>query len=235
MKKNILVAKGMAMLMVCAMVVGNNGMVAHATEYDDGCVRSENEAGGYDGSSMDIGGGSSDSGSSGSSSSGGGSSDSGSSYSGGGSSDSGSSNSGNYSYDSGSGNSGSSNSSASYSAPAPKAAGSTASAGKETFRAVAKAGDGTYKVIHKGVEVATFHLMDTESKKAVSCTKVTLKKRDDGKYAINFEVADATGLTVGAPLDRTYLYSTLGISYVTIGDDNIVINIEEEAQAAATK
>lgn len=235
MKKNILVAKGMAMLMVCAMVVGNNGMVAHATEYDDGCVRSENEAGGYDGSSMDIGGGSSDSGSSGSSSSGGGSSDSGSSYSGGGSSDSGSSNSGNYSYDSGSGNSGSSNSSASYSAPAPKAAGSTASAGKETFRAVAKAGDGTYKVIHKGIDIATFTLMDTESKKAVSCTKVTLKKRDDGKYAINFEVADATGLTVGAPLDRTYLYSTLGISYVTIGDDNIVINIEEEAQAAATK
>lgn len=235
MKKNILI-KAMGMMMACAMVVGNTGIVAHAWESDDGCYHGNGlENGGGGSASLDIGGGSSDSGSSGSSSSGGGSSDSGSSYSGGGSSDSGSSNSGNYSYDSGSGNSGSSNSSASYSAPAPKAAGSTASAGKETFRAVAKAGDGTYKVIHKGVEVATFHLMDTESKKAVSCTKVTLKKRDDGKYAINFEVADATGLTVGAPLDRTYLYSTLGISYVTIGDDNIVIDIEAEAQAAATK
>lgn len=237
MKKNILI-KAMGMMMACALVVGNNGMIAHAAFNDDGCYagdgRESSDSNGG-GASLDIGGGSSsDSGSSGSSSSGGGSSDSGSSYSGGGSSDSGSSNSGNYSYDSGSGNSGSSNSSTSYSAPAPKAAGSTASAGKETFRAVAKAGDGTYKVIHKGVEVATFHLMDTESKKAVSCTKVTLKKRDDGKYAINFEVADATGLTVGAPLDRTYLYSTLGISYVTIGDV-IVIDIEAEAQAAATK
>lgn len=232
MKKNILI-KAMGMMMACALVVGNTGIVAHATEYDDGCVREDREPGG-DSGGMDIGGGSSNSGSSGSSSSGGGSSDSGSS-SGGSSSNSGSSDSGNYSYDGGSGNSGSNNSSASYSAPAPKAAGSTASAGKEQFRAVAKAGDGTYKVIHKGIDIATFTLMDTESKKAVSCTKVTLKKRDDGKYAINYEVADATGLTVGAPLDRTYLYSTLGISYVTIGDDNIVINIEEEAQAAATK
>lgn len=234
MKKNILI-KAMGMMMACALVVGNNGMVAHAYIADDGTKHSDNAPGGNSGTSVDIGGGSSDSGSSNSGSSGGGSSDSGSSYSGGSSSNSGSSDSGNYSYDGGSGNSGSNNSSASYSAPAPKAAGSTASAGKEQFRAVAKAGDGTYKVIHKGIDIATFTLMDTESKKAVSCTKVTLKKRDDGKYAINYEVADATGLTVGAPLDRTYLYSTLGISYVTIGDDNIVINIEEEAQAAATK
>lgn len=232
MKKNILI-KAMGMMMACALVVGNNGMVAHAYVADDGTVHEDREGESGFSTGNPIGGGSSDSGNSGSSSSGGGSSDSGSSHSGGSSSNSGSSDSGNYSYDGGSGNSG--DSGASYSAPAPKAAGSTASAGKETFRAVAKAGDGTYKVIHKGVEVATFHLMDTESKKAVSCTKVTLKKRDDGKYAINFEVADATGLTVGAPLDRTYLYSTLGISYVTIGDDNIVINIEEEAQAAATK
>lgn len=232
MKKKNLVVKGMAMVMACAMVMGNNGMVAHAYVGDDGLVRDDVAAGGSSASdgSDDIGGGSSNSGSSGSSSSGGGGSYSASSYddgvvrdtvaAGGSSASDGSDNIG---------------ASASYSAPAPKAAGSTASAGKETFRAVAKAGDGTYKVIHKGIDIATFTLMDTESKKAVSCTKVTLKKRDDGKYAINFEVADATGLTVGAPLDRTYLYSTLGISYVTIGDDNIVINIEEEAQAAATK
>lgn len=232
MKKNILI-KAMGMMMACALVVGNTCIVAHATEYDDGCVRSENEAGGNSGG-MDIGGGSSNSGSSGSSSSGGGSSDSGSSYSGGGSSNSGSSDSGNYSYDGGSGNSGSSNSSASYSAPAPKAIGSATSVtGKETFRAVAKAGDGTYKVIHKGVDIATFHLMKTD-KTAVSCTKVALKQRDDGKWAINYEVADATDLTVGAPLDRTYMYNTLGVSYVTI-NDAVIIDIEAEAQAAATK
>lgn len=215
MKKNILI-KAVGMMMACALVVGNNGMVAHAYIADDGTEHSDNAPGGGGSASLDIGGGSSDSGSSYSGSSGG-------------SSDSGSSDSGSYSYDGGSGNSGS----ASYSAPAPKAAGGTASAGKETFRAVAKAGDGTYKVTHKGVEIATFTLMDAD-KKAVSCTKVTLKKRDDGKYAINYEVADATGLTVGAPLDRTYLYSTLGISYVTIGD-TIIIDIEKEAQDATAK
>lgn len=217
MKKKNLVVKGMAMLMACAMVVGNNGMVAHAYFADDGTEHSDNAAGGGGSASLDIGGGSSDSGSSSSHDS----------Y------DDGCARSENEAGGGGSASLG--DSGASYSAPAPKAAGVSASAGKEAFRAIAKAGAGTYKVIHKGIDIATFTLMDTESKKAVSCTKVTLKKRDDGKYAINFEVADATGLTVGAPLDRTYLYSTLGISYVTIGDDNIVINIEEEAQAAATK
>ena len=115
---------------------------------------------------------------------------------------------------------------------APKAAGKAASAGKETFRAVAKAGAGTYKVTHKGVEIATFSLMDTD-KKAVSCTSVALKQREDKKYAIDFQVDDATGLTVGAPLDRTYMYSTLGVSYVTI-NDTVIIDIEAEV-AAATK
>lgn len=230
MKKKNLVVKGMAMLMACAMVVGNTGIVAHAYVADDGTVHSDNAAGGGGSASLDIGGSSSDSGSS---------NDSGSSY-GGGSSDS-----GNSSYDDGcarsenaAGGGGSAtlsdSASASYSAPAPKVAGSTASAGKETFRAVAKAGDGTYKVIHKGIDIATFTLMDTESKKAVSCTKVTLKKRDDGKYAINYEVADATGLTIGAPVDRTYMYTVLGVSYLTI-NDTIIADIESEAQAAATK
>ena len=132
--------------------------------------------------------------------------------------------------DIGSGNGGSS-STASYTAP--KAAGKAASAGKETFRAVAKAGAGTYKVTHKGVEIATFNLMDSD-KKAVSCTAVTLKQREDKKYAIDFQVDDATGLTVGAPLDRTYMYSTLGVSYVTINDE-IIIDIESESAAKTTK
>lgn len=231
MKKKNLVAKGMAMLMACAMVVGNTGIVAHAT--DDGAYHGDGrEPGGGGSASLDIGG---DSGSS--------SSGSGSSNSGGGSYNAPSYDDGAYHGDgreAGGGGSASldiggdsGSSTASYSAPAPKAAGSTASAGKETFRAVAKAGDGTYKVIHKGVDIATFHLMKTD-KTAVSCTKVALKQRDDGKWAINYEVADATDLTVGAPLDRTYMYNTLGVSYVTIGDV-IVIDIESEAQAAATK
>ena len=124
---------------------------------------------------------------------------------------------------------GGSSSAASYTAP--KAAGKAASAGKETFRAVAKAGAGTYKVTHKGMEIATFSLMDSD-KKAVSCTAVTLKQREDKKYAIDFQVDDATGLTVGAPLDRTYMFSTLGVSYVTI-NDTVIIDIEAEVAAAA--
>lgn len=230
MKKNILI-KAMGMMMACALVVGNNGMVAHAYVGDDGLVRDDVAAGGNDNSaSISIGGGSSDSGNSGSSSSGGGSSYSAPSYDDGYVRDNvaAGGNDNSASVDIGGG------STASYSAPAPKAVGSATSVtGKETFRAVAKAGDGTYKVIHKGVDIATFHLMKTD-KTAVSCTKVALKQRDDGKWAINYEVADATDLTVGAPLDRTYMYNTLGVSYVTI-NDTVIIDIEAEAQAAATK
>lgn len=211
MKTRSLVTKAMALLMASAMVMGNTGMVVHAS--DDGYSRSENEAGGGGSASLDIGGGSSDSGSSSSHDS----------Y------DDGCARSENEAGGGGSASLG--DSGASYSAPAPKAAGVSASAGKEAFRAIAKAGAGTYKVMHKGVEVATFHLMDAD-KKAVACTSVALKLRDDGKYAINYEVADATGLTVGAPVDRTYMYKTLGVSYVTINDD-VVIDIE--AESAVTK
>lgn len=226
MKKRIL-TKVITMAMACALVVGNTNLVAHAAT-DDGAYHNDsgqNNDRPSDGSDdIDLGGnsGSSNSGSS-SSSSGGSSSDSGSDYS----YDSASSDSGNYSYDSGS--NGGSSSAASYTAP--KAAGKAASAGKETFRAVAKAGAGTYKVTHKGVEIATFSLMDSD-KKAVSCTAVTLKQREDKKYAIDFQVDDATGLTVGAPVDRTYMFSTLGVSYVTI-NDTVVIDIEAEVAAAA--
>lgn len=232
MKKRIL-TKVITMAMACALVVGNTGLTVHAYT-DDGAYHGDDreDGGDYasDGSDDIGGGGSSNSGSSsssnsGSSGSGGSSSDSGSDYS----YDSASSDSGNYSYDSGS--NGGSSSTASYTAP--KAAGKAASAGKETFRAVAKAGAGTYKVTHKGVEIATFSLMDSD-KKAVSCTAVTLKQREDKKYAIDFQVDDATGLTVGAPLDRTYMYSTLGVSYVTINDE-IIIDIESESAAKTTK
>ena len=225
MKKRIL-TKVITMAMACALVVGNTGLTAHAYT-DDGAYHGDGRPGGdgNDGSApIDLGGsGSSSSSNSGSSSSGGSSSDSGSDYS----YDSTSSDSGNYSYDSGS--NGGSSSTASYTAP--KAAGKAASAGKETFRAVAKAGAGTYKVTHKGMEIATFSLMDSD-KKAVSCTAVALKQREDKKYAIDFQVDDATGLTVGAPVDRTYMFSTLGVSYVTI-NDTVIIDIEAEVAAAA--
>lgn len=136
------------------------------------------------------------------------------------------------SYDAGSSNATSSAPSAASSAAVRKAAGSnTGVTGKEQFRALAKSGAGTYKVTHCGKEIATFHLMDAD-KNAVSCTAVALKQREDKKWAINYEVADATGLTVGAPVDRTYMYKTLGVSYVTI-NDAVVIDIE--AEAAATK
>ena len=243
MKKKNLVAKGMAMLMACAMVVGNTGIVAHAWESDDGAYHGDGrEPGGGGSASLDIGG---DSGSS--------SSDSGSSNSGGGSYSAPSYDDGAYHGDgreAGGGGSASldiggdsGSSTASYSTPAPKAAGSTTSVtGKETFRALAKSGSGTYKVTHKGVEIATFTLMDAD-KKAVPCTAVALKQREDGKWAINFQVTekyaettkdtDTTGLTVGAPLDRTYMYNTLGVSYVTINDE-VIIDIEAEAAAAKT-
>ena len=222
MKKRIL-TKVITMAMACALVVGNTGLTAHAYT-DDGAYHGDDRENG--------GGGSSDWGNLGSSgnsgsSSGGSSSSNNDSYTddgayhgdgrengGGGSSDWTSSNGG-------------STSTASYTAP--KAAGKAASAGKETFRAVAKAGAGTYKVTHKGIEIATFTLMDSE-KNAVSCTKVALKQREDGKWAVNYEVADATGLTVGAPLDRTYMYNTLGVSYITI-NDIVIIDIEAEAAA----
>mgnify|MGYP007098661848 CR=1 FL=1 len=229
MKKRILTTTmALAMAFITAMS-GMGTLTAHAYT-DDGAYHGDDMADGGGGSaSLDDGGSSSNS-----------SSDSGSS-----SSDSGSSNSGNSNYDDGayhgdgmadggggsaSLSDGGSSSAASYTAP--KAAGKAASAGKETFRAVAKAGAGTYKVTHKGVEIATFSLMDTD-KKAVSCTAVALKQREDKKYAIDFQVDDATGLTVGAPLDRTYMYSTLGVSYVTI-NDTVIIDIEAEV-AAATK
>ena len=227
MKKRIL-TKVITMAMACALVVGNTGLTAHAYT-DDGC---------YDGDGReDGGGGSSDWGSSGGSESSGSSSSSSSS---GGSSSSNNSNytddgcyAGDGREDGGGGSSdwtsSNSSSTASASYTAPKAAGKAASAGKETFRAVAKAGAGTYKVTHKGIEIATFSLMDTD-KKAVSCTAVALRQREDGKWAVNYDVADATGLTVGAPLDRTYMYNTLGVSYITI-NDTVIIDIEAEAAA----
>lgn len=225
MKKRMM--KMAAMMMAMTMVMGS-AMTVHAS--DDGCYHADEDAG-YGGGSGDLG---FDSPSdSGSSSSGGGSSESSSapseSYDNGGNS--------NYSddgasagYDVGLGCD-ISNSSASYSAPARKAPGSnTGVTGKEQFRALAKSGEGSYKVTHKGQTIATFWLVDSEGKN-VPCTAVALKQRsDDKKWAINFEVADSEGLNIGAPIDRTYMFKTLGVSYVTI-NDTVIIDIEAEASA----
>lgn len=228
----------LALMMAMTMVFGS-ALTVHASE--DGCARDESgvSAGANDTLDLvDIGGGSSDSGSSSSESY---SYDDGCAHDENGvsagandtlelvdyssSSDSGS-------YDAGSSNATSSTSSAAAPAAVKKAAGSnTGVTGKEQFRALAKSGQGSYKVTHKGQTIATFWLTDAEGK-SVPCTAVALKQRtDDKKWAINYEVADATGLTVGAPLDRTYMYKTLGVSYVTI-NDTVVIDIEAEAAAA---
>ncbi len=230
MKKRMM--KMAAMMMAMTMVMGS-AMTVHASE--DGCARDEGVSSwedfdcGFDNGSSD----------SGSSSSGGGSSESYSepsqSYDGGGSDDGCARDEGVSSwedfdcgFDSGSSN----NSSASYSAPARKAPGSnTGVTGKEQFRALAKSGEGSYKVTHKGQTIATFWLVDAEGK-SVPCTAVALKQRsDDKKWAINFEVADSEGLNIGAPIDRTYMFKTLGVSYVTI-NDAVIIDIEAESAAA---
>lgn len=212
----------LALMLALTMVIGSSMTVFAA---DDGCYRPENPNNDYVGGTT-IGG--DDSGSSGGGSNSGSGSGSGSSgeSSGGGSSYS--SDSG--SYDAGSGSS--EGSGATYSAPAPKVAGTEASAGKESFKALAKPAVGTYKITHKGSITYEFRLMDAD-KKSVPCTKIALKKRDDGEYEINFETtADTKGLTIGAPVDRKYVYDTLGVAYISIGDV-IVINVKEEAAAAA--
>ena len=230
MKKRMM--KMAAMMMAMTMVMGS-AMTVHASE--DGCARDEGVSA-WEGGSCGFDGGSSDSGSS---SSDGGSSESYSepsqSYDGGGSDDGCARDDGASAWEGGSvgfdGGS-SSSSSASYSAPARKAPGSnTGVTGKEQFRALAKSGEGSYKVTHKGQTIATFWLVDAEGKN-VPCTAVALKQRsDDKKWAINFEVADSEGLNIGAPLDRTYMFKTLGVSYVTI-NDTVIIDIEAESAAA---
>lgn len=236
MKKRT-ISKILVTTMAMTMMFGS-ALTVHAEYWDDGlCHGDGGVSAGYDDGSCVI-------------ESGNSSSDSGSSSSGGGESysePSQSYDSGNDSQDSGGSysapaNGGSASSSASVSTPAvTKAAGGTTGVtGKEQFRALAKSGAGTYKVTHKGNVIATFSLQDKDGN-AASCTAVALKQRTDGKWAIDFQVtektaettkaADTTGFTVGAPLDRTYMYDTLGVSYITI-NDTVIIDIEAESAAA---
>lgn len=221
------ISKILVTTMAISMMFGSNALTAHAEFWDDGVDHGSGFSG-DSGLSCEIESGSSDSGSSG-----GGSSEP--SYSA--PSESSSHDSGNDSQDSGASYSapadgGSTSSSASVSTPSviKAAGGTTGVTGGETFRALAKSGAGTYKVTHKGNVIATFSLKDANGNAAIS-DAVYLKQRSDGKWAIEYDVKDSTGLTVGAPLDRTYMYDTLGVSYVTINDE-IVIDIEAESAAA---
>lgn len=215
----------LALMLALTMVIAGNMTVFAA---DDGCYRPENPnhdtSGGHVGPDTSSDSGSSSGGSNSGSGSGSGSSSESSGGGGSYSSESGS-------YDAGSGSS--EGSGATYSAPAPKVAGTEASAGKESFKALAKPSAGTYKITHKGSITYEFRLMDAD-KKSVPCTKIALKKRDDKKWAIDFEVANSKDLTIGAPIDRTYIYDVLGISYVSI-NDSIIIDVEAEAAAKAAK
>lgn len=233
MKKRT-ISKILVTTMAMTMMFGS-ALCVHAEEYGDGVYHGTGFSGDDGGLSCEI---ENDSSDSGSSSSGGGESYSEPSQS---------YDSENDSQDSGGSysapaNDGSASSSASVSTPSVTKAvgGTTGVTGKETFRALARSGAGTYKVTHKGNVIATFSLKDKDGN-AASCTAVALKQRTDGKWAIDFQVtektaettnaADTTGFTVGAPLDRTYMYDTLGVSYITI-NDTVIIDIEAESAAA---
>lgn len=117
-------------------------------------------------------------------------------------------------------------------APAPviKAAGKVVAVeGGQKFRAVAKESAGTYTVVHCGNTVAVFTLKDADGN-ARACTSVALKKLESGKWAVNYTVDDADGLSIGSTADCTYMYRTLGVSFVTIND---IVSIDMEAESAA--
>lgn len=231
MKKKA-ISKILVTMMAITMMFGST-LCVHAEGTDDGVYHGDGGVSAWEGGSVGF-----DSPSdSGNSNSGGGSDESYSapseSYSSGGNDNGGSSesysNGESYSAPEQPASGGSSSTSAS--APARKAAGTTAAVeGKETFRAVAKAGSGSYKVIHCGNTIATFTLQDADGN-AKACKSVALKKLDSGRWSINYTVDDSEGLTVAAPLDRTYMYDTLGVSCISI-NDTVIIDIEAEAAAA---
>lgn len=223
MKKRVL-TKVMALAMVCAMAMGNMGMVVHAS--DDGCVRSENEAGG--GGDFSWG----DSGSSSSSSS----SSSASSSS--------SSSSSNYSapsYDDGcarsenaAGGGGDYNFGASdnrtVSVPAGLAVkGNTVSvAGGETFRQINKAADGQVAIYHCGIEQYTAQLKDAKGNAVAYKSCGIYLDEATGKYYLNIVTEqDATGYTVGTYKGSVDYLVKLGLSGVMVND---VVAVEATAK-----
>lgn len=219
MKKNILI-KAMGMMMVCAMVVGNTGIVAHAT--DDGAYHGNGLANGgsspSDGSD-DIGGGNFDSGNSGSSSSENGSSNSGSSYYDDGAYHGNGLENGGSSPSDGSDNIGSSASS--YSAPAGLATkGNTAAIpGCETFRQIYKPADGKASIYHKGIEQYTAQLKDADGNAVAYKYASPYKDETTGLWYLNIVTADGvdtTGYTVGTYKGSVTYLPKLGMNGVML-------------------
>ncbi len=231
MKKRSL-TKVMAMLMACAMLIGNTGMVVHAT--DDGCDRSDNAAGGCapsDGSDDIVDSGSNDSGSS---SSGGG--ESYSAPSGGGSNDSGSSSSGggeSYSAPSGDSGNGGNGGGSTYVAPSGLATkGNTVTIpGCETFRQVNKPSDGRVAIYHCGIEQYTAQLSDAKGNAVAYASAGAYKDEATGKWYLNIATADGvdtTGYTIGTWKGAVTYLTKLGMSGVML-NEVVVVNAEEAA------
>ncbi len=233
MKKRSL-TKVMAMLMACAMLIGNTGMVVHAT--DDGCVRHDEDMAvdqGGGGGSLDTG--NSDSGSSSSEpsysapSGGGGSSD-------GGSGDSGSSSSGggeSYSTPSGDSGNGGNGGGSTYVAPSGLATkGNTVTIpGCETFRQVNKPSDGRVAIYHCGIEQYTAQLSDAKGNAVAYASAGAYKDEATGKWYLNITTADGvdtTGYTVGTWKGAVTYLTKLGMSGVML-NQVVIVNAEETA------
>ncbi len=233
MKKRSL-TKVMAMLMACAMLIGNTGMVAHAT--DDGCYHGngrENGGNSNDGSASIGGSGSSDSGSSNSAPSDSGSSsnsDSGSDYYDDGAyHGNGRENGG----DSGGADIGSSDGGSTYTAPSGLATkGNTVTIpGCETFRQVNKPTDGRVAIYHCGIEQYTAQLSDAKGNAVAYASAGAYKDEATGKWYLNITTADGvdtTGYTVGTWKGSITYLPKLGMSGVML-NEVVVVNAEEAA------
>ncbi len=228
MKKRSL-TKVMAMLMACAMLIGNTGMVAHAT--DDGCYHGNGRGQGIEGTTNDIGGGGSSNDSSSSSNS-----------------NNSSSSSDNTDYDDGAyhGNGreqgvegttndigGSGDGGSTYVAPSGLATkGNTVTIpGCETFRQVNKPADGRAAIYHCGIEQYTAQLMDADGKAAAYKSAGAYKDEATGKWYLNIATADGvdtTGYTVGTWKGSITYLPKLGMSGVML-NQVVIVNAEETA------
>ncbi len=229
MKKRSL-TKVMAMLMACAMVIGNTGMVVHAT--DDGCYHGngrEGESGDSTGS-ISIGGeSSSNSDSSSSSNSGSESYSAPTEY-----------DDGCYHGDGREGENGNSTGSISigdggstYTAPSGLATkGNTVTIpGCETFRQVNKPSDGRVAIYHCGIEQYTAQLSDAKGNAVAYASAGAYEDEATGKWYLNIATADGvdtTGYTIGTWKGAVTYLTKLGMSGVML-NEVVVVNAEEAA------
>ncbi len=228
MKKRSL-TKVMAMLMACAMLIGNTGMVAHAT--DDGCYHGD----GRESVDQGGGGGSLDTGSSDSGSSPSAPSDNGSSSN----HDSDYYNDGAYHGDGResvdqNGGGGSLDGGSTYTAPSGLATkGNTVTIpGCETFRQVNKPSDGRVAIYHCGIEQYTAQLSDAKGNAVAYASAGAYEDEATGKWYLNIATADGvdtTGYTIGTWKGAVTYLTKLGMSGVML---NGTIMVDAEAAAA---